>query len=156
MSKEAVKERQIHASVHGSRIHDKGAKADRDRSVILHSYLAMCDEFRVPKNRRLSTREIATMTNNQLYQASKDLYNGATVKQAQRLAVRLGLAQAPEKFSVLRKALGYIHKLMWLVKTWLRLYSRTNPPVRPMKFVQMSPGLERSDLVLTKSGGANA
>jgi len=76
----------------GSHVHNVGAKADRDRAVILRSYQTMCEEFRVKKSRRLSPREIAAMTNAQLFQASKDLYNGATVKQARRLAVRMGVA----------------------------------------------------------------
>jgi len=73
------------------RLHDKGQKADRDRAVVLHSYKVMCREFRVPRRQRLTTVQILSMSNNQLYQASKDLYNGATVKQARRLARKLGL-----------------------------------------------------------------
>lgn len=84
----------------GSHVHNVGAKADRDRAVILRSYQTMCEEFRVRKSRRLSPREIAAMTNAQLFQASKDLYNGATVKQAKRLARRLGVSKdAPGVFA---------------------------------------------------------
>ena len=69
-------------------VHNVGAKADRDRAIILQSYRTMVKEFRVKKSRQLSPREIATMTNAQLFQASKDLYNSATVKQASRLPRR--------------------------------------------------------------------
>lgn len=77
------------------RIHEKGAKADRDRAVILHSYETMCREFRVPRSKRLSTEAIARMTTNQLMQASRDLYNGQPVKKAKRLAQKLGFEQQP-------------------------------------------------------------
>ena len=84
----------------GSHVHNVGAKADRDRAVILRSYQTMCEEFRVRKSRRLSPREIAAMTNAQLFQASKDLYNGATVKQASRLAKKvIGKDAAPGVFA---------------------------------------------------------
>lgn len=73
----------------GSVVHNVGAKADRDRAVILQSYQAMVKEFRIRKSRQLTPREIATMTNAQLFQASKDLYNSATVKQASRLAKKV-------------------------------------------------------------------
>ena len=76
----------------GPWVHNTGRKAGRDRAVILASYREMCKAFRVPKSRRLAEKDIARMTNAQLYQASKDLYNGATVKQARRLAVRMGVA----------------------------------------------------------------
>lgn len=82
----------------GSHVHNVGAKADRDRAVILRSYHAMCEEFRIRKSRRLSPREIAAMTNAQLFQASKDLYNGATVKQAKRLARKLGVSRGTPGF----------------------------------------------------------
>ncbi|MDX9821860.1 MAG: hypothetical protein RBT20_07995 [Syntrophales bacterium] len=38
------------------------------------------------------------MTNAQLFQASKDLYNGATVKQAKRLARKLGVSRGTPGF----------------------------------------------------------
>lgn len=88
------------ASGAGPWVHSTGRKAERDRAVILASYREMCKAFRVPKSRRLSEKDIARMTNAQLYQASKDLYNGATVKQARQLAVRMGVAEkAPGIFS---------------------------------------------------------
>ena len=76
----------------GPWVHNTGRKAERDRAVLLASYREMCKAFRVPKSRRIHDRDIARMTNAQIYQASKDLYNGATVKQARRLAVRMGVA----------------------------------------------------------------
>lgn len=151
-----AKERQTHASAHGSRIHDKGAKADRDRSVILHSYLAMCDEFRVPRSRRLSTREIATMTNNQLFQASKDLYNGATIQQAQRLAIRLGLAQGPERFPAVKKAWGRVRRIVRLAKIKLGFVPLVQPPAQSGYMAPAPQPPARSDLVLVKPEAVNA
>jgi len=82
----------ITARVSGAkRVHDKGAKGERDRAVILHSYYAMCREFRVPRDERLTAREVASMTTSQLYQASKDLYNNSSLRDAQRLARKLGV-----------------------------------------------------------------
>lgn len=148
-----VKERQVHASAHGSRIHDKGAKADRDRAVVLRSYLTMCDEFRVPRRMRLTAREIAGMSNTQLYQASKDLYNNASVKQAQRLAVRLGVTEKPPAEET------------FVMPTWLRRWLRKITATRrASKLLQrpigtVSPAPQpptRSDLVLVKPEAANA
>lgn len=148
-----VKERQVHASAHGSRIHDRGAKADRDRAVVLRSYLAMCDEFRVPRRMRLTAREIAGMSNSQLYQASKDLYNNASVSQARRLAVRLGMAQPPESWPRLRKALGRVRRVVRLAKIRLGLV----PLVKPVDYPSPAPQPPaRSDLVLAKPEAANA
>lgn len=148
-----AKERQVHSSAHGSRIHDKGAKADRDRAVVLRSYLAMCDEFRVPRRMRLTAREVAGMSNSQLYQASKDLYNNASIKQAQRLAVRLGVASAPESWPRLRKAMGRVRRFVRLAKIRLGLV----PLVKPVDYPSSAPPPPaRSDLVLVKPEAVNA
>ena len=76
----------------GPWVHNKGAKAEKDRAILLGSYREMCKAFRTPKAQRIPERDLARMTNTQVYQASKDLYNGATVKQARRLAERLGVS----------------------------------------------------------------
>lgn len=151
-----VKERQVHASAHGSRIHDKGAKADRDRAVVLHSYLVMCDEFRVPRRMRLTAREIAGMSNTQLYQASKDLYNNASVKQAQRLAVRLGVAQPPESWPRLRKVMGRVCRFVRLTKIRLGLVPMVKPPAQSGYTAPAPQPPTRSDLVLVKPEAVDA
>ncbi len=68
-------------------VHNHGPKATRDRAILLSSYQAMVKEFR-PKE-RLSASDIAKMTNEQLYQASRDLYNAQPIKKAERLARKL-------------------------------------------------------------------
>jgi len=78
------------------RLHDKGQKADRDRAVVLHSYQEMCKFFHVPHSARLTPVQLTKMTNTQIYQAGKDLYNGATVAQAHKLAVKLGVYKQGE------------------------------------------------------------
>lgn len=131
---------------HGARVHNVGEKADRDRAIVLHSYLAMCEEFRVPRRMRLTPREIASMTNTQLYQASKDLYNNVDIKKARRLAVKLGVAKPPR-----------IENRLPMPK-WLRqLVRRMLAPRRAKKLLEGVPKLEsapkspsRSDLVLVK------
>lgn len=76
-------------------LHNKGFKGERDRAVLLTSYKAMCKEFRVPKAKQLTPFELTCMTNAQLYTAAKDLYNNTTVKNAKKLAVKMGLADKP-------------------------------------------------------------
>jgi len=88
-------------------IHNKGAKADRDRTLLIVSYNRMVQKFHTPRSKRLSTAEISRMTNTQIYQASKDLWNGATPRQQKRLAGELGL-DVP-KVSRWAKARNAIH-----------------------------------------------
>jgi hypothetical protein len=90
-------------------LHNVGAKADRDRAVVLHSYEELCRVARIPRAKRLTPFQVAVMTNTQLYQVSKDIYNGLPIKKAQRLAVRLGLVEKPEHVPALKR-------LRW----WLR------------------------------------
>lgn len=73
-------------------IHDKGAKVDRDRALLLISYKRMTRAFRTPRKDRLTTAQIAAMPNSQLYQVCKDLYNCAPARKAKRLAGELGLS----------------------------------------------------------------
>ena len=70
-------------------IHDKGAKADRDRAILVSSYTAMCKEFRTPVSKRLTPVDISKMTNTQLFQASKDLYNSQPLHKAVKLSNKL-------------------------------------------------------------------
>ena len=79
-------------------LHEKGRKAERDRAVLINSYEAMCDEFRVPMLKRLTRSDIARMSNKALYRASKDVYSQATVKQANKLAIKMGLVEKPESW----------------------------------------------------------
>ena len=73
-------------------LHEKGFKGDRDRAVLLSSLEAMYKTFRTPQRKRLSEVDRARMTNAQLYRHSKDLYNSATTRKANRLAVKAGIA----------------------------------------------------------------
>lgn len=75
----------------GPWVHNKGKKAEKDRAVLLTAYYEMCRVFRIAKSKRLSTYDISVMTNAQIYQAGRDLYNNATIKQAQKLTKRLNL-----------------------------------------------------------------
>lgn len=116
----------------GARVHNVGSKADRDR--------AMCEEFRVPRHMRLTVREIATMTNSQLYQASKDLYNNVDIKKARRLAVKLGVAE-PQRIE------NRLPMPKWLRKAIRQLLA----PKRAKKLLEGVPKTPtRSDLVLVK------
>lgn len=74
-------------------IHDKGRKAERDRAILINSYETMADEFRLPASKRLTRVDIARMSNTALYQASKDVYSQASVKQAKKLAIKMGLVE---------------------------------------------------------------
>jgi hypothetical protein len=66
-------------------LHNKGIKAERDRVALLASYEAMCRVLRIRGRRRLTVAQIAAMPNSQLMQACKDIYNGATTKQANKI-----------------------------------------------------------------------
>lgn len=79
-------------------VHNKGQKAEMDRAILLHSYEVMCREFRVPKNKVQDSAALARMSNDILYRLNKDLYSRATVKQAHKLAVRMGLADKPDTY----------------------------------------------------------
>ena len=77
-------------------LHNKGAKADRDRAILIASYDAMCKEFNVKVSKRLTPADIAGMTNTQLYQAAKDLYNSQPVKKAVKLSNKLNGVKKPD------------------------------------------------------------
>lgn len=93
-------------------LHEKGMKAERDRAVLVASYDQMCREFRVPHAKRLTPSQMANMSNAALYRASKDLYNGASMKDAARLAVKMGLVVRPEPRIV---------RVVRVVAEWARL-----------------------------------
>ena len=76
-------------------VHNKGRKADRDRAVLINSYHVMVKDFRVPKARRLDDARLASMSNEMLLKVNRDIYSQATVKQAKRLAVKMGLVESP-------------------------------------------------------------
>jgi hypothetical protein len=76
-------------------IHEKGAKAERDRAILINSYESMANEFKLPASKRLSRADMAKMNNQALYRASKDVYSQSSVKQANRLAVKMGLKPKP-------------------------------------------------------------
>lgn len=99
-------------------LHEKGRKTERDRAVLIASYDQMCREFRVPRAKRLTPAQMANMSNAALYRASKDLYNGASVKDAARLAVKMGLVARPEPWLVraLRVVVGWVRLAMFKIK----------------------------------------
>jgi hypothetical protein len=72
-----------------------GFKAARDRAVLINSYHVMCKDFRIPKDRRLDDADLARLSNEMLFKLNSDLYSQATVKQAKRLAVKMGLLESP-------------------------------------------------------------
>jgi site-specific recombinase XerC len=75
-------------------VHRKGAKADRDRAVLINSYHVMCHDFRIPKKDRLDAAAIARLSNEMLLKVNKDMYSQATVKQARKLAIKMGLDES--------------------------------------------------------------
>jgi len=74
-------------------VHNRGAKAARDRAILIQSYKVMCKDFKVPRHNRLDAAAIARLSNDMLYRVNKDLYASATPKQAQKLAIKMGLAE---------------------------------------------------------------
>ena len=78
------------------KVHNKGFKADRDRAVLINSYHVMCKDFNVPRDKRLDSARLASLSNEMLFKVNKDLYSQATVKQARKLAVKMKLIDKPE------------------------------------------------------------
>ena len=75
-------------------VHNKGAKAARDRAILIQSYKVMCKDFKVPRHNTLDAAALARLSNEMLYRVNKDLYASATPKQAQKLAVKMGLVES--------------------------------------------------------------
>ena len=97
------------------KVHNKGFKADRDRAVLINSYHVMCKDFRVSKERRLDDGRLAAMSNEMLFKVNKDLYSQATVKQARKLAVKMGLLESP--WSI------FLYRFKKLFAWWRVIYS---------------------------------
>jgi hypothetical protein len=76
------------------KVHSNGFKAARDRAVLINSYHVMCHDFRIPKARRLDDAALARLSNEMLFKLNSDLYSQATVKQAKRLAIKMGLLES--------------------------------------------------------------
>ena len=91
-------------------VHNKGHKSARDRAVLIHSYRVMCVDFHVPRRDRLDTAALARLSNEMLYKITKDMYSQATVKQARRLAIKIGLAES-EGRSIVRHVVSWFRYL---------------------------------------------
>jgi hypothetical protein len=76
------------------KVHSNGFKAARDRAVLINSYHVMTKDFRIPKARRLDDAALARLSNDMLFKLNSDLYSQATVKQAKRLAIKMGLLES--------------------------------------------------------------
>jgi hypothetical protein len=97
-------------------LHESGWKAERDRTILLASYRDMTKFFRVPRRSRLTTEQIAKMTNKHLKRACSDLYNGVTVKQATAYGIKRGLIPKPRRLpaaSVLRRVLFWMKDVVY-------------------------------------------
>jgi hypothetical protein len=92
-------------------LHEKGKKAERDRAILINSYETMADEFRLPASKRLSSADIARMSNQALYQASKDVYTQAKPKQLVKLAVKMGLVKKPDSW--VNRAVSFLKKVKY-------------------------------------------
>ena len=92
-------------------LHENGFKAQRDRAMLLFSYRDMAKEFRIPRKDRLSTEQIAKMTNKQLNRACRDLYNGVTVKQARKYGIKRGLIKKPTKRTLFIRIRNFIRRI---------------------------------------------
>lgn len=93
------------------RVHTHGLKGDRDRAVLIHSYKVMCKDFKVPADRRLSDIELARLSNKMIYRISSDIYSQATVKQVEKLAIKIGLAKRPESW--VNKIITFLKKVQY-------------------------------------------
>jgi hypothetical protein len=96
-------------------VHKKGYKAKRDRAILINSYHVMCKDFNIPKQRRLDDAALARLSNEMLYKVNEDMYSQATVKQAKKLAVKMGLLESPWT--------EFIKRVKSLFKWWRVIYS---------------------------------
>ena len=96
-------------------VHNNGFKAARDRAVLINSYHVMTRDFRVPRSRRLDDARLASMSNEMLLKLNRDIYSQATVKQAKRLAVKMGLAESPLSI--------FLYRFKKLFTWWRVIYS---------------------------------
>jgi len=92
-----------------------GMKAKRDRAILINSYHVMTKDFRIPKDRRLDDADLARLSNEMLYKLNADIYSQATVKQAKRLAVKMGLLESPWS--------AFMVRVKSLFKYWRVIYS---------------------------------
>lgn len=93
------------------KVHDKGIKGDRDRAVLIRSYKAMCKDFKIPAKRCLNDVDLARLSNKMIYRISADLYSQATVKQANKLAIKMGLVKKPESW--VNKIITFLKKVQY-------------------------------------------
>jgi hypothetical protein len=61
-------------------IHNYGAKANRDRAMLVSSYHEMVRMFRTPKDQRLTPSDMARLSNTELFKAANALYTVASPK----------------------------------------------------------------------------
>jgi pentose-5-phosphate-3-epimerase len=93
------------------KVHEKGFKADRDRAVLINSYHVMSKDFNVPRKDRLDAAALARLSNEMLFKVNKDLYSQATVKQARKLAIKMGLAEKPKTW--LNKLISWFKRVQY-------------------------------------------
>ncbi len=74
-------------------VHNKGFKSNRDRAVLINAYKVMAKDFNIPKRDRLDAAAIARLSNEMLYKITKDMYSQTTVKQAKKLAIKMGIVE---------------------------------------------------------------
>ena len=70
----------------------------------------MCVDFKVPRERRLDDARLASMSNEMLMKLNRDIYSQATVKQAKRLAIKMGLAES-EGQRIIRRVVSWFKYL---------------------------------------------
>ncbi len=100
-------------------VHRKGARADRDRAVLINSYHVMCHDFRIPKKDRMDHAALARLSNEMLFKINKDIYSQATVKQARKLAIKMGLAESP------------VQRRMRYISSWFKYLFHKPKIIRP-------------------------
>lgn len=83
-------------------IHNYGAKADRDRAMLLSSYDEMCRVFKTPKDERMTPFEISKLNNTELSRAANALYIRAPDRKKRIMAERLGMT-VPVKDTIFHK-----------------------------------------------------
>jgi hypothetical protein len=112
-------------------IHRKGAKADRDRAVLINSYKVMVKDFRIPRKDWLDQAALSRLSNEMLFKINKDIYSQATVKQAKKLAIKMGLLDKPE---------SWIGRKVRHIRSWFKYLFHKPRIIRPTEYKEAANG----------------
>lgn len=106
----------------------KRQKLAQDRVVLLHTYDVMVRVLRVRRRDRVSRAEFAAMGVEQITRVCHDLYDGAPIRLANRLA-RMAMPKEPLTRRVKLSLQGLVARV-WLKAFHLKMWAKRRRSVR--------------------------